>query len=157
MRSSPPSSMILHTRFRQRNNSCHYIPLFMVFSRGLLAINASCQLKDRGDVLTFMRIRNADGKAVTVGLTLALFGCAIYRPQAALDLNSLPQLRTQSAGRVRISAAVLTAEESRRVFGVPVCDSGVQPVWLSIENQDTVPYALLSGSIDQNRFSPLAG
>jgi hypothetical protein len=102
-----------------------------------------------------MRIRNAGGKAVTVSLTLALFGCAIYRPQPALDLNSLPQLRTQSAGRVRISAAVLTAEESRRVFGVPVYDSGVQPVWLSIENQDTVPYALLSGSIDQNRFSPL--
>jgi hypothetical protein len=58
---------------------------------------------------------------------------------------------------VTITAAVLSAEESKRVFGVPVYDSGVQPVWLSLENQDNVPYACLLVSVDQNRFSPLAG
>jgi hypothetical protein len=102
-----------------------------------------------------MRIRNAGGKAVTVGLTLALFGCTIYRPQPAANLNSLAQARTQTDGKVRVSAAVLSAEESRKVFGVPVYDSGIQPVWLSIANQDHVPYAFLSVSVDQNMFSPL--
>jgi hypothetical protein len=38
---------------------------------------------------------------------------------------------------------------------VPVYDSGVQPVWVSIENQDHVPYAFFPSSVDQNRFSPL--
>jgi LssY C-terminus len=88
-------------------------------------------------------------------LTLACCGCTMYRPQPAVNLASLPQLRTQIDGKVRVSAAVLTAEESRKVFGVAVYDSGVQPVWLSIENQDHVPYAFLAVSVDQNRFSPL--
>jgi hypothetical protein len=61
----------------------------------------------------------------------------------------------QRAGPVRVTAAVLGAEESRSVFGVPVYDSGVQPVWLNIENQDRVRYAFFSSSVDQNRFSPL--
>jgi hypothetical protein len=61
----------------------------------------------------------------------------------------------QRAGPVRVTAVVLGAEESRSVFGVPVYDSGVQPVWLNIENQDRVRYAFFSSSVDQNRFSPL--
>ena len=100
-------------------------------------------------------IRNAGRKAVIVGLILALSACTIYQPQPAINLNSLAQARTQSDGLVRITAAVLSAEDSRSVFGVPVYDSGVQPVWLSIENQDHVPYAFLSVSVDQNMFSPL--
>jgi hypothetical protein len=90
----------------------------------------------------------AGGKSVVLGLTLALFGCAIYRPRPAGDLNSLAQVRTQTDGKVRISAAVLSAEQSEKVFGVPVYDTGVQPVWISIENQDRAPYAFLSGSVD---------
>jgi LssY C-terminus len=101
------------------------------------------------------QIRNAVRQTAIIGLTLALSGCTIYHPQPTVNLNSLAQARTQSDGQVRIIAAVLSAEESRSVFGVPVYDSGVQPVWLSIENQDHVPYAFLSASVDQNRFSPL--
>jgi hypothetical protein len=95
------------------------------------------------------------GRALILGLTLALYACAIYQPRHDADLNSLPQLRTQSDGGLRVSAAVLSAGESKRFFGVPVYDSGVQPLWLSIRNQDQVPYAFLTISIDQNIFSPL--
>jgi hypothetical protein len=100
-------------------------------------------------------IRRTGRKAVIIGLTLAFSSCSIYQPQPAVKLNSLAQARTQSSGRVRITAAVLSPEESRRFFGVPIYDSGVQPVWLSIKNQDQVPYAFLSIGIDQNMFSPL--
>src|SRR5947207_15828096 len=94
---------------------------------------------DRGSNPAFASARRA-GKALIVGLTLALYACAIYRPRPEVDLNSLPQLRTQSEGRIRISAAVLSAKESKRFFGVRVYDSGVQPLWISIRNQDQVPY-----------------
>jgi hypothetical protein len=95
------------------------------------------------------------GITVVLGLTLALSACALYQPQPAINLNSLPQARTQSDGQVRITAAVLSAEQSKEALGVPVYDSGVQPVWLSIENHDRVSYAFLSTSVDPNRFSPL--
>ena len=100
-------------------------------------------------------LRNAGRKAAIVGLTLAFSGCTIYQPRSAVDPNSLAQLRTQSDGQVRVSAAVLSAEESRKVFGVSVYDAGIQPVWLRIENHDDVPYVFLSISVDPDRFSPL--
>jgi hypothetical protein len=109
----------------------------------------------RTEALLHFRQRNARAKSMIALLSLAFFGCTIYQPRPVVDLNSLQQARTQSNGKVQISAAVLSAEESSRVFGVPVYDSGVQPVWLRIENHDTVPYSILSGSVDQNRFSPL--
>jgi hypothetical protein len=104
----------------------------------------------------YFRIGNAGRKGLIVVLTLALLGCTLlYKPQHAINLNSLEQVRMQTDGKVRISVAVLGAEESRKVFGVSLYDSGVQPVWVSIENQDSVPYVFLSGSVDENRFSPL--
>lgn len=61
-----------------------------------------------------LRIQNAGKRGIVGLLTVATFGCTIYRPQPLDDLNSLPQARTQSDGEVRIRAAVLTAEESKR-------------------------------------------
>jgi hypothetical protein len=90
------------------------------------------------EAFLYFRICNAGRNGIIVVLTLALFGCTLlYRPQPAGNLNSIEQVRTQTDGKVRISAAVLGAEESRKVFGVPLYDSGVQPVWVSIENQDS--------------------
>jgi LssY-like putative type I secretion system component LssY len=124
-------------------------------ARSKTATRAGGTFRAVGAVLYF-RLGNAGRNGIIVALTLALYGCTLlYRPRPAVNLNSLEQVRTQTDDKVRISAAVLSAEESRKVFGVPLYDSGVQPVWVSIENQDRVPYVLLSGSIDQNRFSSL--
>jgi len=95
------------------------------------------------------------GRNGVIVLALSLFSCTIYRPEPAAHLDSLAQARTQTDGKIRISAAVLSAEQSKRVFGVSVYDSRVQPLWLSIQNQDQVPYTFLSVSIDENMFSPL--
>jgi LssY C-terminus len=100
-------------------------------------------------------IRLAARKLSLVGLAVTLTGCTVYKPHPDLMVGSLSQVRTQSDGPVRVTAAVLGAEESKRIFGVAVYDSGVQPVWLSIENRDYVPYAFFSTSVDQNLFSPL--
>jgi hypothetical protein len=117
----------------------------------------ACSKPSRRTIRAFLRLRiQSAGKRGILGLlTVATFACTIYRPQPPVDLNSLPQARTQSDGQVRITAAVLTAEESKKIFAVPVYDSGVQPLWLSIDNQDHVPYAFLAVSVDQNMFSPL--
>lgn len=108
-----------------------------------------------GETFLHFRISDTSGAWVIVLLAFALSACTIYRPRPEVNLNSLPQLRTQSDGGIRVSAVVLSAGESKRFFGVPVYDSGVQPLWLSIRNQDQVPYAFLAISIDQNIFSPL--
>jgi hypothetical protein len=56
---------------------------------------------------------------------------------------------------VRVTVAVLTAEESRQLFGVNLAGQGIQPVWVRVQNADTTPYWLMSTGLDPDYFSPL--
>src|SRR5215831_12632498 len=97
----------------------------------------------RAGIFLLSQLRRRAGRTVALGLTLALSACSFfYRPKPSIDLDSLPQARTQTDGPVRVTAAVLSPEQSTEVLGVSVYDSGIQPVWLSIENHDRLfPYA----------------
>jgi hypothetical protein len=49
---------------------------------------------------------------------------------------------SRSDGGVRVSTSVLSAAESRAVYGVPLAKKGLQPVWIEVENRDAVAYWL---------------
>ena len=63
--------------------------------------------------------------------------------------------QTQQEGKVRVTAAVLSAEESQEIFDVPLYKRGVQPIWLEIENKKKEPVWFLPTSVDRDYFSPL--
>jgi hypothetical protein len=67
------------------------------------------------------------------------------------------QERSQSKidGEVKATVAVLSAEESRQLFGVNLDGQDIQPVWVRVQNADTIPYWLLSTGLDPDYFSPL--
>jgi hypothetical protein len=50
---------------------------------------------------------------------------------------------------------VLGAEESRQLFGVNLAGQDIQPVWIRVQNADTVAYWLMSSGLDPDYFSPL--
>jgi hypothetical protein len=50
---------------------------------------------------------------------------------------------------------VLNAEESRQLFGVNLAGKDIQPVWIRVQNADTVAYWLMSSGLDPDYFSPL--
>jgi hypothetical protein len=83
------------------------------------------------------------------------FGCTSYRPQPLPEVALLAQAVTKSEGSVRVSVAVLDQQQNNAVFGAPLINVGIQPVWLRIDNDDTVPYILLPHNVDANAFSPL--
>ena len=62
--------------------------------------------------------------------------------------------RAQSGtqGQVRVSAAALSADESAAVYGSPLADKLIQPVWIQVENNDNVPYWLMFAGLDPNFF-----
>ena len=92
-------------------------------------------------------LRNA---ALTV-LVAVLAGCASAPPPAAtIDYKSRAVTRTE--GNVRVSAAVLSAQESLAVYGLPLATKSVQPVWIEVENREDRPYFLLSPGLDPNFF-----
>ncbi len=84
-------------------------------------------------------------------VALALAGCASTPPPAAsLDYKSRAVTRTE--GGVRVSTAVLSADESATVYGVPLAKKSIQPVWIEVENREDRAYFLLSPGLDPNFF-----
>ncbi|MFM8733947.1 MAG: LssY C-terminal domain-containing protein [Pirellulales bacterium] len=62
---------------------------------------------------------------------------------------------TRDDPRARVTVAVPSAAESRRVFGVDVAKRGIQPVWLRIENRSSGSLRLQAVTIDPEYFTPL--
>ena len=82
-----------------------------------------------------------------------LVGCASSpppSPAAGPDYKGRAVTRTE--GGVRVSTAVLSAEESAAVYGVPLAKRAIQPVWIEVENRDDRAYFLLSPGLDPNFF-----
>jgi hypothetical protein len=85
--------------------------------------------------------------------TNTLGGCTSLAPKSATqeaDYKSRAVTRTE--GRLRVSTAVLSADESAAVYGVPLAKRGIQPVWVEIENHEEQTYYLLYPGLDPNFF-----
>jgi len=95
--------------------------------------------------------------AVLIAVLILLTACSVapYKP-APLNVDSLRQrAEVQTFEPLTVKAAVPGAAESESLFGLPLYDSGVQPVWLEITNQsdENVRFSLVS--VDPDYFSPL--
>jgi hypothetical protein len=75
---------------------------------------------------------------------------------AAQDSSShapyVARARSGTQGQVRVSAAALSADESAAVYGSPLADKLIQPVWIQVENNEDVPYWLMFAGLDPNFF-----
>ncbi|MCP4407898.1 MAG: hypothetical protein GY807_09085 [Gammaproteobacteria bacterium] len=90
---------------------------------------------------------------VFFAVTLTLMGCAATGPLSRQDTTDYKgRLQTQTEGGVRVSISVLSGVEARVVYGVPLADKGIQPVWIEAENHDDIAYWLLSPGLDPNFF-----
>jgi hypothetical protein len=86
---------------------------------------------------------------------LSVSGCATFNPRPVEEIPFRERAQTQDKGNVRVTAAVPSAEESKRLFGVDMYKRGVQPIWLEIENKDEEPVYFLPIGLDPNYFSPI--
>ncbi len=64
------------------------------------------------------------------------------------------RLQRKESDDLVVSASVLSTEETRQVFGLPLAKLSVQPVWLKIKNKSSKTYILLSATIDFDYFTP---
>jgi len=70
------------------------------------------------------------------------------------SLDYLARSEIQIDGNVRVSAVVLSPEESKKNFGYPLADKSVQPIWMEIENKEDTEFYLMLLSLDADYFSP---
>ena len=55
-------------------------------------------------------------------------GCAAFKPRPMEETAFQVRSQTQSEDKVRVTAAVLSAEESKAAFGVTLYKKGIQPI-----------------------------
>ena len=81
-------------------------------------------------------------------------GCSSFDPQPMQDEPFLSRAQTKHEGNVRVTVAALGAEEAERVFGVPLADEGIQPVWVEIENQKKQFLWFMAAGLDPEYYAP---
>jgi hypothetical protein len=83
-------------------------------------------------------------------------GCTVYQtPRSVFDVPFGERSQSKIDGDVKVTVAVLTAEESRQLFGVNLAGKRIQPVWVRVENTDTTTYWFSSTGLDPDYFSPM--
>ncbi|MFW2404824.1 MAG: hypothetical protein ACN4GT_08655 [Gammaproteobacteria bacterium] len=84
-------------------------------------------------------------------------GCAtrMYAPADVASATFMDREMTQEAAAVRVTVAVPDAGETEALFGLPLYDQGVQPVWIEVENTGSDLLRLLVWSVDPDYYSPL--
>ena len=94
---------------------------------------------------------------VLVCVVLLLSACATqsYRYDDTLAATVRERASTQTSGDLSVSAAVVGRNEAKAIFGVPVYDRGIQPVWLKIVNNSSDTIRFAPTAIDPDYFAPL--
>jgi len=100
--------------------------------------------------------RRLIGQITTTIFLLSIFGCTVYqKPRPIHDVPFMERSQSKIDGDVRVTVAVLGAEESRQLFGVNLAGQDIQPVWVRVQNAYTIGYWLMSSGLDPDYFSPL--
>jgi hypothetical protein len=86
---------------------------------------------------------------------LSAGGCVSFAPLSHENAEFLARAKSQEKDGIKVTVAVLSADESERYFGVPLASKDVQPVWLKIKNSQNYPVWFRPLGTDPNYFSAL--
>ena len=93
--------------------------------------------------------------ALLIAGLLTACASAPSSPGVENSLGFRERVQQQERAEVRVSAAVPSAEETRRIFGKNLYKKGIQPVWVRIENRRDEQIAFLPVGLDPHYYSPL--
>ena len=92
--------------------------------------------------------------AILILAVVCMTGCAVFRPVSIDEVAFRDRAQTQQQGSVRVTVAVPSPQEAKKLFGVDLAKKNIQPVWLEVCNEDAVPYWLLPSHLDPAYYSP---
>ncbi len=92
--------------------------------------------------------------AMGIGNLLRRLFTVRYDPEPTFR-SFLSRAKTQDGPVAEVTTAVADAEESERLFGVPLARRGLQPVYLRVHNHSDKHLRLHLVSIDPNYYTPL--
>ena len=94
---------------------------------------------------------------IFIYFALLLSGCATqsYHYESTKSYPIRDRAVSETKGKITISASVPGEDEAQAIFGIPIYDRGIQPVWLNIENNSAGRVRFAPTGVDPGYFSPL--
>jgi len=86
---------------------------------------------------------------------LWLSGLAAAAETPAFDRALLGEIRSSAQGDITVRTAVPDVAAVKKIFGVPVIEKGVQPVFVEIDNGGDEPLWYMPITTDETYFAPL--
>jgi hypothetical protein len=96
-------------------------------------------------------------KAHVLAILLSLLfasGCASFNPRSFEQVGFERRARSTTDGGVKVSVVALSEDETKGAMGVDLAGQGIQPVWIKIENHESIGFVVPPIVIDHDYFSP---
>ena len=106
-------------------------------------------------VMTRQLLHNNAHRGLIGLYLLATIGCGSFSPQPLDQVPFMERAVTKVKGEVRVTAAVLSREETQQVFDLDLYGKGIQPIWLEIKNESPRDYWFVRRGLDPYYFAPL--
>jgi hypothetical protein len=100
-----------------------------------------------------MRRRKA-GVLSMLSLLLLGSGCASFNPRPLGEVGFERRALSKTDGGVKVSVVALSEGEATGAMGVDLARRGIQPVWVKIENHESIGFVVPPIVIDHDYFSP---
>ena len=97
-------------------------------------------------------------RQILLGLSLFILCACSTRPYHSPVFDAATfakQSETKAIDDVHVTVAVAGAAQTREIFGLPLYDNGMQPVWLQVENKSAQDLRFAPVGTDRFYFSPL--
>jgi hypothetical protein len=97
-------------------------------------------------------------KAGLLGMLLLLLlasGCASFNPHPLGEVGFERRALSKTDGGVKVSVVPLSEDEAKGAMGVDLGRRGIQPVWIAIENHESIAFVVPPIVIDHDYFSPM--
>ena len=67
---------------------------------------------------------------------MMLTNCVWYSAMPVDKVPFMERAETKTDGGVKVTVSVLSDKESKKIFGVPLAHKAIQPMWVSIANNE---------------------
>jgi hypothetical protein len=85
---------------------------------------------------------------------MILQGCATFKPGPIEETIFRNRGLSKTDGVVKVTATILSREETREIFGLDLYKESIQPIWLEIENNDNTRIWVPPFGVDPDYFAP---
>jgi hypothetical protein len=94
---------------------------------------------------------------LTSACALILSACSVapLRTEPAIIDTVIERAIAQEQGPFRVRASVPGEDEAEQIFGIPIYDRRIQPIWLEVTNDSDLRARVMLASIDAEYFPPL--